>query len=156
MMKRNDGFTLLELIVSIAVGTIVTAAALSVLLFGMRINNKTTDSVKQLNATNMLTQLVQTVAEEPNVGILENKIVLLDIEKNAKNGTETITIKQVLVEKNDSNILLNGTVFMEGVSDFTANWNDKLLFIEIKTENGTTYSTSVCYRFPIKEVPNES
>ena len=152
MMKRNDGFTLVELMVSIAVSTIVTAGVLSILLFGMRINAKTADNVKQQNAVNMLTQIVQTVAEEPNIAIQGNGIVLLKVD-----AEEKIVIKQVFLEQNGTNILLNGTIFMENVSNFTPKWNGKLLTIEIKTTDGNSYNSSAYYRFPIKEVPpNES
>lgn len=42
-MKRNDGFTLVEMMVSIIAGTIATAAVATMLLLGIRMNAKTSE-----------------------------------------------------------------------------------------------------------------
>ena len=139
MMKRNEGFTLIELIVSIAVSTIVTAGVLSVLLFGMRINAKTANNVKQQNAVNMLSQIVQTVSEESNIVVdKENKTI-----KNSA-GFE-------LVYSSDT-IKLNGTVFMEDVISFEPEMDEsnKLLTLTVKIgetrEKSTEYVTKAYCR----------
>ena len=54
MLKRNEGFTLVELLVTIVVGTLITAAATTLLLTGMRINNRSNELAVQQNTTRML------------------------------------------------------------------------------------------------------
>ncbi len=146
MMKRNDGFTLIELIISISIGTIITAAALSILLFGMRINLKTTASVQQVNATNMMMQLLQKVAEEPNIAVKDNQILLVQFDDNGN-----VSDSQVFVKCDGKNILLNNTVFMEDVCKIAVTMNDKnLLTMQIwivgNTSESPDYTTSVYYR----------
>lgn len=138
MMKRNDGFTLVELILSISVGTIITAAAVSVLLFGTRINHKTTVSVQQVNATNMLTQIVETAAEgtEMDVILSDNDVTL-----KGKSGTPKIEYIHSRGE-----ILLNDSVFMEDVTEFTATLseNHRQLTITLITDGKEYSATTYC------------
>ena len=140
MMKRNEGFTLLELIVSIAAGTIVTAAALTILLFGMRINAKTANSIKQLNATNMLTQVLQTVAEEPNIAVEDGTKILTHTLDNEGKSVGS----HVFVEYIGNAIYLNGALCMEDVTAFTAVMENTLLTITIETEDNEYTSTVHC------------
>ena len=164
MTKRNDGFTLVELIVSIAISTIITAGVLSILLFGMRINAKTADNVKQQNATNMITQIVQTVAEEPNVAIHNNTIVLLKLDENGEiyiNSNGNFEIYRVLVKCDGKNILLNNTVFMENVSNIVVSMNDNNLLtmqiwmFENDINNPPDYTTSAYCRLYTPSTPIE-
>jgi prepilin-type N-terminal cleavage/methylation domain-containing protein len=148
MMKRNEGFTLVELIVSIAVSTIVTAGVLSIPLFGMRINAKTAGNVKQQNAMNMLTQIVQSVAEENNITV--------DEENNIIQSTEGFQL-----ELKSGDIYLNNTVFMEGVLSFEPVMDDenKLLTLTVQVgespEKAATYITKVYCRLYIPPTPDE-
>ncbi len=148
MMKRNDGFTLVELIVSIAISTVITGSVLSILLFGMRINAKTADNVKQQNAVNMLSQVVQVVAEEPNIAVHDNQIVFLSVDDEGNIVTDSegnAVIAQVFVRWVGEDILLNDSVFMEDVTSFTAAMDKSLLTIELTT-NEKEYSASVYCR----------
>ena len=133
MMKRNEGFTLIELILSISIGTLITGAVLSVLLFGMRVNLKTTANVQQVNATNMLTQIVQSVAEEQEITVSYDHRTIENAQgfKLSFNGTS---------------ILLNGSVFMEDVSDFKAELSDdkKLLTITLKVNDKEYIAKTYC------------
>ena len=139
MMKRNDGFTLVELMVSIAISTVITAGVLSILLFGMRINIKTTDNVKQQNAMNMLSQIVQKVAEESNI----------IIDEEGKTITNADGFKLEFVDKK---IKMNGTVFMEDVLSFEAKIDpaNNLLTVTIQvgesSEKSTEYTTKAYCR----------
>lgn len=143
MMKRNDGFTLIELILAIAIGVLITAAAVSVLLFGMRINLKTTASVQQVNATNMLTQIVQSVAEEQSVTVSVDKQTI----ESASGFTLTFE---------DKKILLNGSVFMEDVGSFTADLSadHRLLTVTI-TADGKEYTATTYCRLNTTPTPDE-
>lgn len=63
-LKNNDGFTLVELIVTIVVGSIVTMAATTVLILGLRIyNNANTTALKQNEVQIGITVIENLVAE---------------------------------------------------------------------------------------------
>ena len=135
MMKRNDGFTLVELIITIAVATLITAAATSILVLGLRINAKTTDNVKQQNATNMLNHVVQTVAEHQNLEVSDDNTAIQD------------TSDSKIIEFKDKAIYLNGKVFMENVDSFSATLSpDQQLLTITLTTNGNVYEASTYCR----------
>lgn len=126
MMKRNDGFTLVELIVSISISTIVTAGVLSILLFGMRINAKTASNVKQQNVTNMLTTIVQNMAEESGIEIEDSENIVTVQSKDGAPKIEFI--------KADKAVYLNNTKFMDEVRDFTADYDETRLLLSLTIE----------------------
>ena len=65
--KKNGGFTLVELIVAIAVATIVTAAATTVLMLALRVNRQTGDTASQLITVRSLLSTMEKVASEGNI-----------------------------------------------------------------------------------------
>ena len=139
MMKRNDGFTLVELIVSIAISTIVTAGVLSILLFGMRINAKTANNVKQQNVTNMLTTIVQDIAEESGIEIITTETGVIAQGKDGAPKIEFI--------KEEKAVYLNNTKFMDEVKNFTLNYDETSLLLSLTielddngNEEGTKYT----------------
>ena len=70
-MKRNEGFTLIELVVVILVATIVAAAAGSTLLMGMKMHKASTEQAKQqMNASFVLTAL-EDIASEAEIAPIE-------------------------------------------------------------------------------------
>ena len=141
MMKRNEGFTLVELVITIAVATLIIAAATSTLLLGLRINTVTTSNVKQQNATNMLTQIVQKISEGTEVKVIvsnENENIIIQ----GKDGSPKVEYKAASDE-----IYLNGTLFMEDVTAFSAALTDdqQLLTVTLTTD-GTSYTASTYCR----------
>lgn len=165
--QNNGGFTLLELIISIAIGTLITAAATTTLLFGFRINAMSTSTVKHQNTANMLVHVVETIANEgpvvvsaPNPEAEGYAKVLWQImdAKDANNKKVYLMYSQEDISFNDgtkdialkaNKIYLNGTVFMEDVESFEAGFDrsNRLLTIEITTESnkksvGSSYTAS--------------
>ena len=65
--KKNDGLTLIELMISIAIGTMIFAAATTVLLLGIRINHHTTDSIMQQYTARTVISMMEQMAEEGSV-----------------------------------------------------------------------------------------
>ena len=138
-MKRNDGFTLIELVISIAIGSLITAAALSTLLFGLRINAQTANNAKQQNATNMLVQILQNVAESKELDVSEDALSILSDENT-------------IVVFDGERILLNGSEFMTDVDNFKATMSDDNRLLTIELNNGK-YVASVYCRL---NIPNEN
>ena len=72
--KKNQGLTLVELMVSIAIGTMIFAAATTVLLLGVRINHHATDSVMQQYTARMVVTMLEDLAAEGDMGAIERSM----------------------------------------------------------------------------------
>jgi len=66
-MKRNAGFTLVELIVGIAVASIVTAAATTLLLMGLRMNKASSDTATRQNTARIVLTVLEDLAAEKGI-----------------------------------------------------------------------------------------
>ena len=69
--KSRDGFTLVELLTAIVAGSLVTAAALTLLLLGVRINRHSTDTIVDRNNVDIVLDALEKVATEGNITRLE-------------------------------------------------------------------------------------
>ncbi|MBR2422102.1 MAG: CHAP domain-containing protein [Oscillospiraceae bacterium] len=70
-MKRNAGFTLVELIVGIAVASIVTAAATTLLLMGLRMNKASSDTATRQNTARIVLTVLEDLAAEKNIQLID-------------------------------------------------------------------------------------
>ena len=141
MMKRNDGFTLVELLVTIVVGTLVTAAASTLLLLGMRISAQASRlALDQYSAQLVMDVMGNIISQEAtSVSTGDSWTVI------GKNGTEDI----VLASYSDGVIFLMEKPLLEEVESSNASQdanNPQLLTIEIKMEDGREYTTSIYCR----------
>lgn len=150
MTKRNEGFTLVELIVSIAIASLIMMAATSTMLLGLRINAQTTKNIQSQNATDMLMQVLQKAAEET--------ITIVETESNGNPEKTAIQIPDnsefIVYNHGTPELLLNGSVFMKEVTDFEAvlSENNSLLTVTIET-NGKEYTASVYCRLTPTPTP---
>lgn len=137
-LRKADGFTLLEMIITIAVGSMITLAATTSLLLALRINAVSTETVRQQNTTDMLMHVAETIAHDGAITLTEDHTI--SSESGAK------------VEFKDHEILLNGTVFMEDVQEFDASMDEtnRLLTIEFKT-NDNTYTAKIYCRLGVAD-----
>ena len=140
--RNNGGFTLIELICSIAIASLITMAALSLMLMGLRINVQTSNNVKQQNTTNMLAEILQNVVEEQNIMLLPN-----EDGYQITNGTEEESIVFVEYKKENGVIELRGEPFVENVESFEAEMNDNNTLLTIHlTVNGSEYTAAAYCR----------
>lgn len=70
--RNREGLTLVELIVSMAIGSMIMLAAVTVLLLGFRINHRTTETVTQQYTARTVVTLLEKLAEEGKF----NKVVM--------------------------------------------------------------------------------
>lgn len=135
MLRKNDGFTLVELIVTIAIGSLITLAATTTLLLGLRINAKNAETIVRQNTTNMLVHVLENMAEQGAISPSDDGIAITK-------GGETKVYLAYNPEEDE--VLLNGQPFMENVSAFSATLADQLLTVTIKTSEGTYTASKYC------------
>ena len=65
--RKSGGFTLVELVVSIAVASLVTMAATTVLLLALRVNRQTADTASQQNTVRALLTTMERAATDGSI-----------------------------------------------------------------------------------------
>lgn len=151
-LRKNDGLTLVELMVSIAIGTMIFAAATTVLLLGFRIHGKTTDSIEQQYTARMVISMLEQMAENGE----------FDKVERLNDGSWKLGKKKTVNEHEqfDSVILsysaLDQTIYTGDYSSDTKTavlenvvasyliLDGKLLNISLEDTNGTYTSTVYC------------
>jgi prepilin-type N-terminal cleavage/methylation domain-containing protein len=95
--NRNDGFTLVELIVAMAMAVIVTAAATSVLLLGLRVNRQTADTASQQITVRTLLTTVENIISEGNISDIEMSTESWCIWEKGTIGEDGQPVRKVLL-----------------------------------------------------------
>ena len=157
--KHNAGFTLVELVVAIAMATIVTAAATSVLLMGLRVNRQTGDTATQQMTVRSLLNVLEKAAVDGNIkDIVTNHASWELVNVEIENGGDANNYRAIFgfdAEKNriytgreyDENrdVLNEGTTILEGVYASNVTIEGNLLSVSIETKEGI-FSTSIYCR----------
>lgn len=144
--KHNAGFTLVELIVAMAIAVVVTAAATSVLLLGLRVNRQTADTASQQMTVRSLLKVMEGAAADGNISNVESDIGI--------EGTEEEYGSWVLKDKDgkaifcydagDQIIYTNEIAVLNGVYASNAIMEGQLLSISIETKEGVYTSSIYC------------
>lgn len=117
-LRNRDGFTLMELLVTIVAGSLVTLAATTVLLLGLRMNRHSMDTVKQQNTTRIVLSVLEDMASESSI----KKVIttpdawyICSTENDAPEETEQEVVDTVLLAfiSEDKKIYTGGTVTTE-------------------------------------------
>lgn len=137
MKKSNQGFTLVELVVTIAVASIVMLAATTTLTSYMRISKQGADINKQQNEVRIVLEVMESLASEKQIKLSDDEQQVLEA------GSEEVLFSYSAEEKTISTGA--GAVLMEGVEGFSAKLDGSLLMLTVKTEKGE-YATSVYCR----------
>jgi len=172
MKIKNDqaGLTLVELLVTIAVGSVVMLADCTMLLFGLRINNQSTKNTMGQNTVQVLMEALEDVAAEAqNLGIVSepDSWMIYDTNGTTDNPADDKVVYTYLsanqtiysgraVEPTTN--LLIGTPFLKGIhaSEVEYDAAKKLLTIDVQTAAEDNYSTSIYCRMGTSEVSNGS
>lgn len=169
--KYNEGFTLVELMVGILIASVVTMAASTVLLLGMRLNRSSSDTAQRQNTTRIFMTVVERMATEGTItsvtdapdywkavetvvdGEEEKERILFyyDAGKGIiyTGGEETVAP----VAGKETVTYSGGTPLMEDVIASHVILEDALLTVSLETRDGS-YSTSVyCRTADIQTAP---
>lgn len=143
-MKRNEGFTLVELLVTMVVGSIIAMAATAVLLLGLRFNAISSGTALRQNTTRILMTMMEDMAAE---GTIDG----ISVEYNDWKITGHDNVRLLSYSHKDKAIYTgnSGTPLMEEVYDsFVDLTTDGLLTVSVTTEDGT-YTSSVWCRMAV-------
>lgn len=151
--NRNDGFTLVELIVAMAMAVIVTAAATSVLLLGLRVNRQTADTASQQITVSTLLTTVEKIISEGNVSDIEmstdswcihdkeNKPLLSYNYKDKEKGTVYVGDYRHLDDQFEDT---TATPILTGLLSSYVEMYDGLFTIHVETKDGIFSSSVLC------------
>ena len=137
-LRDNKGVTLVELMVSIAIGTMVVLAVTTVMLLGLKIysaSNKV--ALKQQKVRMAITVMENLASEATDVAVLQ--------------GTKEVTTsgRTLLKQVDDTIVTGAGAAILEDVDDFEAQMDDDLLTITFKV-NGIEAAYSFSVHCPVK------
>lgn len=138
-MHRSDchgGFTLIELIISIAVATLVTAAATTVLLLALRVNRQSSQTATKQYTVRTLLSAMENAASNGDIESLSSKSDGWEL----KGGDRAI----FSYESQNQTISVNGAAVLEGVYASHATLNNDLLTVFIENSEGVFTSAVYC------------
>lgn len=150
-LKKNDGLTLVELMVSITIGSLIMLAASTVLLLGFRINHQTTESVTRQYTARTVITLLENLASEGEIKQVQST---LDGSWKVRGGdNDKIFLSFCSGEKQiytgtfetDETNTQKGTPILENVVASYVTLNENVLTISIE-DSEHTYTSSVYYR----------
>lgn len=152
--KQNAGLTLIELVVAMAIATVVTAAAASVLFFGLRINRQTGDTASQQITVSTLLNTVEGIISEGNVSNIEMKaeswciwdknekpLLSYYYDPDEKEGTVYVGDYRLM---SDTDITNNPTPILRGLLSSSVEMYDGLFTIHVETKEGIFSSSVLC------------
>ena len=149
-VKNDAGFTLVELIVAMAMAVIVTAAATSVLLLGLRVNRQTVDTANQQITVQALLDVMEDTAADGRI-----REILADyLEETPEEGAvikfgswKVVDVEGKVIFSYDADtqtVYTNGAPILTGVYASNAIMEGRLLSISIETGDGTYTSAIYC------------
>jgi len=123
--RSNGGFTLVEFVVTIAIASMITLAATSMLLLGLRIHHQSNATAGTLNTVSTLYSVMDSIASESYVAV-----------DQTANPSWKITAGASTIKYDGANkILLNETSFVNNISSSTVTISDNLITIKIATDH---------------------
>lgn len=147
-MKRNqDGFTLVEMMVTIVIGSLVTLAATTVLLLGLRINNRSTQTVTRQNTARVVITMLENLAAEGEIHTIEYDAMEWKVCDATGNTLVSYDSKKQIIYTGTTPLVEEVTASYVSLSD--------LGVLTFSLEKGeVSYNTSVYCR--TMELPDES
>ena len=141
--RNNGGFTLVELMVCIVTGSIVMFAAMTVLLFGMRLNNQSTQTAKDQNTARILLAVLEDMATEGTITAVEFNSDSWEVLVEGKVLFSYSANEQTIYSGNGEN---EGVPFIGGVlsSYVELDLDDKLFTFSVETKDGVYTSSVYC------------
>ena len=137
--RRNGGFTLVELLVTIAVGSLITLAATTVLLLGLRINRQASDTMDRQYTVRIMMSVMEDMATGGTI---------TGVEAERDSWTLLGENGPLMTYKSKDRTIRSGgnMVLMENIIASFVDLNEKngILTFGIETEDGSYTSSVYC------------
>ena len=147
-MKGNEGFTLVELLVGIAAGALVTFAAVSLLLLGVRVQHGSTTDVEEQQAVRTVLTLLEELAAEGELAVVRTTASGWAL----MNADDTVRFTYAAPEQTlYSGTAETGAPLLTGLQAASVTGEGQLLCLDIETARGKAYTTKVYCRTGITE-----
>ena len=131
--KDNQGFTLAELVVSIAIGSTIALVAVALFLLGVRLHSKTTNAALRQNEIHAgITLIEQIVAENAVTDIADNVIT---------SGEEKMLLYYDVAA--ETIYTGTGTAILENVTAFSVTQSESLFTFKITVGEEPAYQFTV-------------
>jgi prepilin-type N-terminal cleavage/methylation domain-containing protein len=138
--RKSGGFTLVELVVSIAVASLVTMAATTVLMLALRVNRQTSDTATQQYTVRALLTTMEKAATSGSIQKVTSNLGSWKMWSGEGEEKRLIFSYDAF----DQEILANEIVVMEGVYASNAILENGLLSISVETKEGIFETTVYC------------
>lgn len=151
-MKRNDGFTMIELLVTVTAGALVTLAAVSLLLMGTRIQHGSTTDVREQQTVRTVMTLMEQMAGSGQIRHIEHTYDgwrLWDKTPEESDRAvlfEYIATKQAVYQGEAPAGEELGTPLLSGLNNAGATVDGKLMRLSFDTDRGENYVTHIYCR----------
>ena len=151
---RNDrdqaGFTLVELMVTVLVGSLITLAATTVLLLGMRINKQSIGTYERQNTTRVLLSALEDLATEGTIKkVVSGPDAWQVLDDEGKVIFSYVSDSDASADQATGTIYSGGNPLLENViASFISLDEQKLLTISVETEDGSYTSSVYCRTVP--------
>lgn len=139
-LKRQDGFTLVELVVGIACAAMVMAAAAALLLMGARIQRTLRDEAKEQQTVRIVLTMLEDLASEGGF----DRVVTTEggwILQKGGSGSETAVITY---ENGELSGAGENNVLLDGLKVAHAELNGQLLTFTFETDQSSYESSVYC------------
>lgn len=148
-MKRNEGFTLIELVVTLVAAALVTFAAASLLLMGTRIQHASNDDMSEQQTVRIVLTLLEDMAGSGDIGKISHTYGGWKLHER---GTFKVLFEYVAedqtVYQGDA---ANAAPLLTGLNNAGVTMDDKLMTLSFDTDRGDRYKTQVYCRIGIDE-----
>ena len=129
--KSNSGFSLIELIVVVLCGTLITIAAFSTVLLGMRIHRNSLDTAQQQNEVRIVHTLLQNLAGEGHVA------------QYSKEHSDTFWYVVIgdatTIKYHEKSIYLDNSILIENIEKSTIDISGNLITFTLWPASGEEY-----------------
>lgn len=122
-LRKHDGFTLVELLVTIVVGSIVAAAAATTMFMGLRTYNKARDTALEQNEADMAIIVMEKLLAEASI---------TEVDAAGLNIYDSESAQPLLYADGDGIWTRAGVLILPGAADFSAELDDRLLRLSFR------------------------
>lgn len=148
-MKQNEGFTLIELVVTVAAAALVTFAAASLLLLGTRIQRASNDDMSEQQTVRIVLTLLEDMAGSGDIGKISHTYTgwKMHERETFKVLFEYVAEDQTVYQGDAA----SAVPILTGLNNAGVTMDGKLMTLSFSTARGDSYKTNVYCRVGITE-----